>query len=388
MDDVDASFDFLEQYTEAMVLAAYEEVKQGQAVNVNVLRQEQEEVMNLILDTILDRFVLPSVAVDSRPDEDHWRCNDCGKKYKKVKSLRKHRQEKHGAANEAIRGYECNHCRKLYKTSANFKKHIKKVKHDAGEDIDEEGIAQELEDCRKIEDNAATSDSMDSKKDAEESDSVYHYSRCALFLGLFACNFNDARKYGDGERTLRLYKFLCLMFKLEGKTKYAYYTFQFLCQVFYLLPEELAFNLVFNRFVNNKGRADSNVEIDREVEHWNKLFKMDCREFNGKVTPKSIDRASCSYQSVDAILTAFDHCSNVHRPSGRHTRKNVTEDVTALAEQLKSQCLFKIKPGRKYQAYPSFPKNQFSRLDVPLLKEWMIQKLKHFRGLNVYSNFL
>ena len=64
-----------------------------------------------------------------------------------------------------------------------------------------------------------------------------------------------------------------LIFRVDGRTKYAYYAFQLLCQVFYLLPEHLAFDLMFNRFTNNRGLLDSNVEIVREVEHWNKTFK-------------------------------------------------------------------------------------------------------------------
>ena len=112
------------------------------------------------------------------------------------------------------------------------------------------------------------------------------YSRSALALGLFVLNFNDARKYGDGERVIRLYKFLYLLFRVDGRTKYAYYAFQLLCQVFYLLPEHLAFDLLFNRFTNNRGLLDSNIETDREVEHWNKTFKWIVKSSTGKSHPK------------------------------------------------------------------------------------------------------
>ena len=81
----------------------------------------------------------------------------------------------------------------------------------------------------------------------------------------------------------KLYNVLFLLFRSNARTKYAFYSFQFLCQVYYLLPERLAFSLVHNRFTNNKGLPDFSVEMDREVDHWNKRFKMDCKEFQGKV---------------------------------------------------------------------------------------------------------
>ena len=74
-------------------------------------------------------------------------------------------------------------------------------------------------------------------------------------------------KHGDGERIIRLYKFLLLYFRLEHRTKYSYYTLYTLCQVHQLLPPKLAHELVWNRTNNSRGLVDSNVENDSTVEH-------------------------------------------------------------------------------------------------------------------------
>ena len=55
-------------------------------------------------------------------------------------------------------------------------------------------------------------------------------------------------------------------------------------QIYDLLPTPIAFDLMYNRFVNTKGNAVSNVEEDRKIEHWNRRFKKDCKAFNNKVT--------------------------------------------------------------------------------------------------------
>eukprot|EP00112_Aurelia_sp_Birch-Aquarium-sp1_P020421 Seg5264.1 transcript_id=Seg5264.1/GoldUCD/mRNA.D3Y31 product="hypothetical protein" protein_id=Seg5264.1/GoldUCD/D3Y31 len=215
--------------------------------------------------------------------------------------------------------------------------------------------------------------------DNSDKDFILAYSRSALLLGLMACNFNEARKYGDGGRLLNIYKYLFLLFRLEGRTKKALYTFQLICQVQYLLPEKLAFDLQFNRFTNNKGLIDANVEIDREVEHWNRIFKKDCKGFNGKVTDRSIERASTSYQSMERILSSFNRLADVHHQSGKHCCPSFGKDVLALSKQLQNEELFKQRPGRRHSAYPAFPDNLFKD------QQWMPKKIKHFKGLNVYS---
>ena len=343
--------------------------------------------MNFILDQIVDDFALPSLSSEWNTDEDIFKCKECGKTYKKVATLRKHRKEKHGPGKEKVQEYKCKYCGKVYKKLNYFTSHLEK-KHSKEDDAISE-IKAILSGTKNAYDvhiiDVSEMASLELTEKDNDMDQVLMYSRCALALGLFVLNFNDARKYGDGERVIRLYKFLYLIFRVDGRTKYAYYAFQLLCQVFYLLPEHLAFDLMFNRFTNNRGLLDSNVEIDREVEHWNKTFKMDCKEFNGKITPKSIQRASCSYQSVENILSTFDESTDIHRPSGRHENINTKADVISLAEQFKGHDLFKYKPGRTYGPYIVVPENLFSQIDVPLLKEWMISKIKHFSKLNVYS---
>jgi len=330
MDDVDASYEFLESYTEALILSAYEEGKEDFKSVATTIPTKQESAMNALLDNIVDKFALPKIESNWNIDDAKYHFPNCDKKYTRISSLRKHLKDKHSVTQQQ-----------------------------------EQAVPQ---------------------NNSDTTDSVFNYSTSALCLGLLALDFNNARKLGDGDRIVKLYKYLFLLFKVENRTKYTFYSFQLLCQVFYLLPDRLAFSLIHNRFVNNKGEFDSNVEVDREVEHWNKVFKKDCKEFNGKVTDNSIERASTSYDAVQQALSRFDHATQTQKPSGKHTRRNVQEDVIALTEQMKSRKLFKLNPkGRKHDAYPCFPKTLFNRIEAPKLKEWMQKQIKHFREMNIYE---
>ena len=429
MEYVDAAIDFLREYTKALILAAFDNVVKAEKLSLQYLGPEQEPLMNKILDLIIDKFALPSIQ--SEWEEDNiFKCKDCGKQYKKVASLRKHRKSKHGIDHAAEKELPvigqsettCPYCCKKYKTQANLTKHIE-AKHKDDDlpfpvaNSDETNQDFTCEVCKKkykrlanlvrhqkdkrhypedqppdnnreeseLRSTEAVTLEIPSPQTKEEPDHILRYSCNALALGLLALNFEDARKNGDGQRIVRMYKLLFFLYRLDGRTKYTYYAFQFLCQVYYLLPPKLSFDLVWNRFVNTRGETDSNKEMDRNVEHWNKLFKLDCREFHGKVTDKSIQRASCSYQAMEELISNFEESVNIPHQSGKHTKANTNDDILALSEQLIESDIFSCKPGRSHQAFPFYPGNVFQQMDIPLLKEWMLKKIAHFKELNIYS---
>ena len=133
MDEVDASIDFLKEYTKALTLAALDNVIANEQLKLQCTELEQEALMNKILDLIADKFTLP--PIDSEMDEgDTFQCKDCGRKFKKVASLCKHQKTKHNLtaapkSKKPIIGESeriCPFCCKDYKKSANLKKHIER----------------------------------------------------------------------------------------------------------------------------------------------------------------------------------------------------------------------------------------------------------------------
>ena len=363
MDDVDQSFEFFKQYTEALLLAAAEKVVE----NKNITQFDKDKAfMEMVLDAIIDDFVTPGLKWDFESQSNFYECGVCGKKYKKLNTLRKHAKDKHQLVvspgeDETI---YCKICGKVYMNAVNLQKHMRQ-KH-------------------KFESFKEDSTSAPSS----EEDNLQRYTIVSLVLGLIVLDFNDARKMGDGERLIRLYKLILLLFKIDGRTKYSYYTYQLLCQVYYLLPEYMAHDLCYNRFVNNAGKADTNVKIDRDVEHYNKKFKLDCKDFHGKITSNSIERSSNSYQSVDEILRNFDKTAKIHSSSGQHVKLNQDEDTMKLSKQFISHRIFDIVQGRRHSTFPKYPKNIFQLVDIPELKQWMASKIKKFSELNIYRSLV
>ena len=113
--------------------------------------------------------------------------------------------------------YKCKYCGKVYKKLNYFTSHLEK-KHSKEDDAISE-IKAVLSGTKNPNDvhiiDVSETASLELTEKDNDMDQVLMYSRCALALGLFVLNFNDARKYGDGERVIRLYKFLYFIFRVD-----------------------------------------------------------------------------------------------------------------------------------------------------------------------------
>ena len=199
-------------------------------------------------------------------------------------------------------------------------------------------------------------------------------------------NFVDARKLGDGDHVFYLHKFLMLHFKLGGRIKYSFQVLHHVAQVECLLTPYLSFQLRWNRSVNNRGLPDSNIELDRELEHRNRYFKEDVKAFRGKVTSRSIDRVSQATESMQAVLGAFDKSVAVRAPSGRHVRAAFNRDVLALVNKIKDENLFVYTPGRRFQEFPLVATSLLDGLDQDAHIDWMRERVAYFSTLNIYQS--
>ncbi len=254
---------------------------------------------------------------------------------------------------------KCPECPKTYKRMASLKKHLR-TKH--------EGL------------------SLEKKKQPQDplKDCVQNYCCSSFGLCLLACDFTDARKHGNGGRILLLYKFMLFHFKAVGKSKYAYQILRLFAQTKCLLSPRMAHQLIWNRFINLKGKIDTNVEMDRVMEHKNKRFKQECRGFHGKITEKSVERVGQAAHSLDKILHLADKAAEVHKSSGKHTKVSAKDDVLALLTRMHKEGIFSHKPGRKLHAFPDFTRNPLSQLDPGSLHTWMTDTLKKLSKLKLY----
>lgn len=300
-------------------------IYEGSALDNNGKRKYVDKVIS----DFLDEHVVYNVPELSHtaPTSNDLKCRVCQKAYKRPTALKKHEEEKHGI-------------------------------------MEAEQLASEQ-----------------SLKD----DKVRNYTHQLLLMLLLRLDHNDAIKYGDGDRVIRLYKYFCLYFKVSNCPKYAFAMLRLQAQVNALLLPRLAHSLTWNRFVNHQGKPDTNHPMDLEIEHDNKLFKNDCLSYRGEITEKTLQRVGRSTMPSDEILKNFDKTSEVKRLSGQHTMMSTEEDVLTLVDHLIPAQVYSNIPGRAHSAFEEMPNSLLDTIDCDKLKTWISQSLKKFSLKHYYK---
>ena len=105
-------------------------------------------------------------------------------------------------------------------------------------------------------------------------DEVFNYAREMLRLGCLYLEYCDAVREGDGERLFRCYRYLLPIFMASGSRNYSCEVFNMLYQLAYVLPPNIASELMWGRFINTHGCGGKNICIDLHMEHLNRIAKV------------------------------------------------------------------------------------------------------------------
>lgn len=219
---------------------------------------------------------------------------------------------------------------------------------------------------------------FDSKAESDK-DHIRAYAREVLSLGALLLEMNDSIHEGDGERLLRVWTFLLLVFRAVKKIKYSFEGITLLIQAKVTLPPRLREQLLFSRFINTRGIAGANIPIDLHVEHVNRIVKSAVHSQSSNLSPASIIRTSRCTGSVTNVVEQFDRISQLHCQSSAHSDAIISKDVRRIVKQLHNTSkVFQNVPGRQH---PNFKSIQGSivnsvKADKDGLTTWMKGHLK------------
>ena len=231
--------------------------------------------------------------------------------------------------------------------------------------------------------NTAESTSEEQTTPAEQkTDDRYNYATARLNFGMIVFNFDDAVKEGDGERILRCWKFMMLIFRAYKHTKYAFAALQPFFFSTCLLSDRLSHLLKWNRTVNNKGGKGHNISLDLRLEHLNNLLKEMLKCLGVNVTQKSVQRCSEAISALEEILRNMDSELGIDQPSGHHISAKDDKDFLLLVKEIHERGdMFTFTPERKYQKMSNFSRNILGELDFGQLNKWINTHKKEFSRL-------
>ena len=134
-------------------------------------------------------------------------------------------------------GLDCKLCKNIFSSAAHLSKHsmvcIKKLNEN------------------KLTENQA----QDAKAWLSRRDGKYNLVTNVLSMGFTWRAKKYATNIGHGDANFALNKLELIPFRVDGRTKYAYATLQFLIDIQVLFSDRVAFDALYNRFINGTGMS-------------------------------------------------------------------------------------------------------------------------------------
>ena len=196
--------------------------------------------------------------------------------------------------------------------------------------------------------NIPTEDSTGSETNKVK-DKMFLYAREVLTLCLLWHGYHDAISEGDGDRVLRYWRFLFLVFKNAGRKNYSLEALNLLVQDRYLLSPREKAQLKWGRFINTQGRQGCNIPCDLHMEHLNRRLKCIMRNMGANVTEKSISIAAKSIGVVNNICKAFESEVKAQSSSDHHPPPSFKRDLDLILVALNEQDVFADRGNRSRQ---------------------------------------
>ena len=185
----------------------------------------------------------------------------------------------------------------------------------------------------------------------DNADGVQAYAMEVLTLGLLWYGFYDAIKEGDGDRVLRYWRFLLIIFKGTNHRNYAKEAVNLLYHYHYLLSNRQKKQFLWSRFINTKGGTGNNIPCDLHMEHLNRRLKSVLHGMGSNISPGRIQRAGQSIQVVQRVCDSFEKQTARRVHTDNHPYPAFGKDFEAVLKVLLDEHSFEKIEKRKYQTF-------------------------------------
>ena len=182
-------------------------------------------------------------------------------------------------------------------------------------------------------------------------DGVCIYATELLSLGLLWHGFHDAVKEGDGDRIIRCWKFLLVVFKSTSCHNYGKEAVNLLLQYNYTFSERQKEQLLWSRCINTRGYPGANIPCDLHMEHLNRRLKSAIHNMGANVKPKSIQKAGKALACLQHICHIFEHQTATSIHSDHHPVPKFGKDLQMILKLLEEENVFTPTLTRRHASF-------------------------------------
>lgn len=192
---------------------------------------------------------------------------------------------------------------------------------------------------------------IDGQEAETSEDKVYIYATELLSLGLLWHSFHDSVREADGDRILRYWKILLVLFKSSNSFNYAKEAVTFLIQYYYIFSERQRTQLLWSRCINTKGFPGANIPCDLYMEHLNRRLKIIVRLMGANVTPKAIQKAGKAIASVQYVCQLFEQQTAKYVHNDHHSVPSFGKNFRTILKVLEEEQVFVSLCTRQHNTF-------------------------------------
>jgi hypothetical protein len=218
----------------------------------------------------------------------------------------------------------------------------------------------------------------------ETTDDLHNYSGQLLMWYLHYCEFQDGIREGDPFRTnINLKRMIPFFYSHSVRSKYAVECIDYILKTEILLPQRTSMRVRLGSFVNPHGKKGGNKPADMQQENNILVLKDVIKGLGASKTPKAMERASAAAPVVAETVENYMHHTGCVTRSGKHSTKNIVDDVKFVVQNLSQIDPFSVTNNRRMTFYNGFRKNPFSSISSDFQSHLckIVDRLK--RGQNI-----
>ena len=146
----------------------------------------------------------------------------------------------------------------------------------------------------------------DATDDSSDIDSKFEYTKAVLWHGISEKVRHDAIREADGDRMLCHWRFDMLDFIRWHHPKYFVVGHRLLCYTSGGASDRISHQLKWNRTVNVRGGMGNNIEMDLQMEFFNKEYKEAVQDAGGNISESTVARHSQMVGIKKELKKSFD----------------------------------------------------------------------------------
>ena len=199
------------------------------------------------------------------------------------------------------------------------------------------------------------------------------YFHHALEVGTVFSLFIHEIKVPQREKLLPLFKMMMMILKGQNtKAKYPLEILRLLVQQYSLLPLQVASQVLHDCFVNTKGKPDSHVPADQQMEWLVKLMKKHIKHMYSQKTENNISNKTSALPGIQEIVEQFDKTAQVLIRCSRHNEIDAKDARIQMVKDFSDARPFDYQEDRSFKndKFKMTQKSSVLNLDHNKLKQW------------------